>query len=94
MQAMSLTQGKDLDELEGDTWTSHGLKGPWVGKLPQNQVDTRNRPEDPQDNHHAKALADVGPQGVCRPHRSAEPTLCRPILAFHVVSPGWLLVHS
>jgi hypothetical protein len=94
MQAMSLIQGSNPDESEGDTWTSHGLKGPRVGKQPQNQVDTRDQPYDPQGNHHAKSQAEVGPQGVDRPHRSAKPTLCRLILAFHVVSPGWLLVHS
>jgi hypothetical protein len=53
-----------------------------------------NRPKDPQDNHQTKAQVEVGPQGVSRPHRLAEPTLCRPILAFHVVPPSWLLVHS
>jgi hypothetical protein len=55
------------------TW----IKGQRAPKSPQNQVDTGNRPEDPQDSHHTKARAEVGPQGVGRPHRSAEPTLCR-----------------
>jgi hypothetical protein len=41
-----------------------------------------------------KAQAKVDPQGVGRPHRSAKSTLYRLIRAFHVVSPGWLLVHS
>jgi hypothetical protein len=88
------SKGSNPDELEGDTWTSRGWKGPQASKPPQTRVNTRNQPWDPQGSHHMKAQAKVGPQGVGRPHRSVEPTLCRLILTFHVVTPGWLLVHS
>jgi hypothetical protein len=68
----------NLDESEGDTRTSHGLKGPRAPKPPQNQVGTRNQHEDPQDSHHTKAHAKVGPQGVGRTDLvSAHPGLPR-----------------
>jgi hypothetical protein len=48
MHASHVTNPREvnLDESEGDTWTSHGLKGPQAPKLPQNQVDTGNLSED------------------------------------------------
>jgi hypothetical protein len=77
MHASHVTNPREAnpDESEGDTWTSHGLKGSWVIKTPHNSMYTRNRPEDPPNNHQEKAQAGWGPQGVGRPHRSAEPTL-------------------
>jgi hypothetical protein len=58
------SKGSNPDESEEDTWTSQGLKGPWAGKQPQNQVDTGDRPKDPQGSHHEEAQVEVGPQGV------------------------------
>jgi hypothetical protein len=91
MHASHVTNPREanLDESEGDTWTSHGLKGPRVGKLPQNQVDTGNWRKSPHDSHHEEAHLEWGPQGVGRPHRSAKPTLRPPLRGFHVVIPGW-----
>jgi hypothetical protein len=42
------------DESEGDTCTSHWLKGPRAPKPPQNQKDTGNRRKDPQNSHLRK----------------------------------------
>jgi hypothetical protein len=74
MHASHVTNPREanLDESEGDTWTSHGLKGPRVGKSPQNQVDTGNWRKSPHDSHHEEAHLEWGPQGVGRPHRSAS----------------------
>jgi hypothetical protein len=76
------------DELEDDTWTSHGLKGSRGPKPPQNHVDTWNRHKDPPASHHEKAQSEGGYQGVDRPLGSVELTLVRLVSPLHVVLPG------
>jgi hypothetical protein len=53
---------------------------------------TRNRPQDPPRSHSEKAHGERALLGGRLIPGSAEPTLGRLILVFHVLAPAWLLV--
>jgi hypothetical protein len=70
------------------------IEGPTSRQTASKPGGHRGRPKDPLDSHQEKAQHDWGPQGVGRPHRSAELSLWPPVSSCHMVLPGEFLIQS
>jgi hypothetical protein len=88
MQAMSPIQGKQNQRIRGRHGDITWIEGPTGRQTASKPSGHRESTWGPtwQTPRESKGVV---PQGVDRPHRSVEPTLCWPILAFHMVTPGW-----
>jgi hypothetical protein len=70
------------------------IEGPTGTQTASKSKGHREPTQGPTEQPPEKAQAEVGSQGVGRPHRSFEPTLWRLIRAFHMVLPGLSLTAS
>jgi hypothetical protein len=94
MQAMSPIQGKHPQRIRGWHVDIRRVEGPTGRQTASNSGGHQGPTLEPTGQPPRESIGWGGPKGVGWTHMSAEPTLCWLILAFHIVLPGWPLIHS